>query len=151
MHWAGTPRSLTRAGRQSVTPTPANGHVATITNRRGARLSYRYDALGRLLAEHDPTAGDSSNFAYSIQKNNVTTARWNALERDTLYSDSTGWRDSVKTYIPATGKTYTQHYKPTQRFQLDSAWETGSTLNFSRLRHFGYHGTLRRDFSTRLP
>jgi len=109
----------------------ANGYQATVRNRRGNLLTFRYDALGRLVAKHDPVAGDSATFAYSVKPNAVVSVAVNALETDSAYADSTGWTDSVKTFIGLTNKTYTQHYKQTDRHQLDSVWVTGSPLTFT--------------------
>ena len=109
-----------------------NGVLATFKNRRGQLSTYRYDALDRPLAKHDPGASDSATFSYSIAVNNLQRVAQNALETDTYYTDSTGWLDSVTTNIASAGKTYRQHYKHNDRFELDSAWfSPNSLLNFT--------------------
>ena len=109
------------AGDSSVSTYTANGQLATFTNRRGKLLTYRYDALDRLLAKHDPVAADSATYSYSVGVNNIQRVATNALETDTYYGDSTGWTDSVKTYVPATRTKPTPNiYKQADLGQLDS-------------------------------
>ena len=107
-----------------------------MTNRRGQMVTYKYDKLGRLLKKYDPTANDSVTFAYSVAKNNVQTVadEWTGSSHvvtETTYGDSSGWTDSVRTYVFRTNKTYTQQYWPTKRFQLDSVTVGGSALTFT--------------------
>ena len=125
-----------RGGAVHYTYTAA-GKVATVTNRRGQTVTYKYDLLGRLVQKVDPVAGDTVKYAYHTGRNSVWVAAsvWTAtgrpMEADTTYADSTGWTDSVKTFISATNKTYTQHYWPNGRYQLDSVTVGGSPLTYT--------------------
>ena len=98
------------------TYTPA-GHVATMTNRRGEKVTYKYDKLGRLLKKYDPVANDSLVFGVPVAKDDLKrgATEWvgsGAVETDTTYQDSTGWTDSVKTDLIAAGKKYVNRYWP---------------------------------------
>jgi len=128
-----TTRTDARGDTSKYTYT-ANGWSATMKNRRGALLTYRYDQLGRLLAKHDPTAGDSSTFSYSINRTRSIAVAQDSIEVDSAYADPSGWTDSVKTVLIGTSgsnKTYTRHYYQTDRHQFAADTMKSTSPNFT--------------------
>jgi len=112
----------------------ADGWPATVKNRRGQLMTYRYDALGRLLAKHDPAAADSSTYAYSINRTRSITVAQDSVETDSTYAGPSGWVDSVKTVIIGTAggnKVFTQHYNQTDRHQLAADTMKSTSPNFT--------------------
>ncbi len=76
-----------------------NGLEASITNRRNQRVTKRYDAVGRLIAKHDPAVAAADTF--SVSANGRVGVVANGVSVDTAYTSVLGVVDSVTTWMGA--------------------------------------------------
>jgi RHS repeat-associated protein len=113
----------------------AGGQLHSWTNRRGQQINYAYDALGRLTSK---SGTNTSTDSLSYSTDGKITVMWNAVERDSVIADSTGWVKSVITRV--SGQRFQIDYKPNSIQQVDSVLVSGGGITFAA-RHYGWNRT----------
>jgi len=101
----------------------AAGRVARTVNRRGDFVNVAYDTLSRVNVRQMLRAGTTLVRADSFffAANGRVTVGSNATSRDSIYSDATGWTDSVVTrYQTDLSKRIVRRYVKGAYGQLDS-------------------------------
>ena len=94
------------------------GLLTTWVNRRGDTLRTTYDDLHRRLTKSGQVAVTDS---FSYAANGRSMAAWNVNSRDSVFTDSSGWTDSVVTRLAtAPTKRFRIQYRKTAVGQLDS-------------------------------
>lgn len=107
----------------------ADGQVTSVTNRRGQSLKMTYDGLHRLLSKNGDNV-TADNYAYSTDQR--VTVGWNSVSRDSMFTGSLGWTDSVVTIL--NGKRFRIWYRPTTTQLLDS-------MDIATTAGVAFHGT----------
>ena len=113
----------------------AGGQLHSWTNRRGQQINYTYDALGRLTSK---SGTNTSTDSLSYSTDGKIAVMWNAVERDSVIADSTGWVKSVVTRV--SGQRFQIDYKPNSIQQVDSVQVSGGGITFAA-RHYGWNRT----------
>jgi RHS repeat-associated protein len=86
----------------------ADGTLGSVTNRRGQRIDFRYDSLGRVISERGPSNIVADSFAYNAL--GTIKVAINATSIDSTFLDAiSGWTDSTVTRLAAS---------PTKRFRI---------------------------------
>jgi RHS repeat-associated protein len=89
------------------------GQVSKFTDRRTHNVSFRYDALHRLIWKQG-SDGLTDNYGYS--PNGLVRHGTNFYSIDSVFSRANGWTDSVVTYL--WGQRFSRQYKPDANFRL---------------------------------
>ncbi|MFN2398929.1 MAG: RHS repeat domain-containing protein [Gemmatimonadaceae bacterium] len=120
----------------------AAGRLASFTNRRGQRIDFTFDSLGRLRSKTGPTNVVTDSFAYDA--GGRKSVAWNAVSRDSIFSATDGWVDSVVTRIA--GRRFRMFYHHDSAGRLDSMSNTdiagGVTFPTRRFVYNAQKGTL---------
>jgi RHS repeat-associated protein len=94
------------------------GLLTSWVNRRGDTLKTTYDDLHRRLSKSGQVAVTDS-FSYAASGRSM--AAWNVNSRDSVFTDSSGWTDSVVTRLATDpAKRFRMQYRKTAVGQLDS-------------------------------
>ena len=113
----------------------ADGLLTSMTNRRGQRVDFAYDSLHRELATGGPTNIVPDSFSYNTT--NTVVVGWNAISRDSIFTNATGWTDSVVTWRKPANVRYRRHYHHDGSMQLDSvALATTSGISFPTTHYY---------------
>ncbi len=94
------------------------GLLTSMTNRRGQRVSFTFDGLGRITGK----SGDNV-VAVTYGYDNGTSRKMvasNAVSVDSIFTDSTGWVTSQVTRFVGTGKRFQITFRPDSVQRLDS-------------------------------
>jgi RHS repeat-associated protein len=114
----------------------STGRLHSWTNRRGQQINYTYDALDRLVSKSG-TNTSTDSLAYSTD--GKIAVMWNAVERDSVFRDSTGWVTSVVTRV--SGQRFQITYRPNNIQQIDTVLISGGGITFA-VRHYGWNRTI---------
>lgn len=115
------------------------GLLTTWVNRRGDTLKTTYDDLHRRLTKSGQAAvADSFSYAASGR----ILSAWNQNARDSVFSDSSGWLDSVVTRLATDPtKRFRVQYRKTAVGQLDSVnVSTNTPIVFTGRKYFWNSG-----------
>lgn len=112
-----------------------SGKLHSWTNRRGQQINYAYDTFGRLVSKSG-TNTSTDSLAYSAD--GKIAVMWNAVQRDSVISDSTGWVKSIITRL--SGQRFQIDYRPSSIQQIDSVLISGGGITFAA-RHYGWNST----------
>jgi RHS repeat-associated protein len=114
----------------------STGRLHSWTNRRGQQINYTYDVLDRLISKSG-TNTSTDSLAYSTD--GKIAVMWNAVERDSVFRDSTGWVKSVVTRV--SGQRFQIDYRPNNIQQIDTVLVSGGGITFA-VRHYGWNRTI---------
>ena len=86
----------------------ANGNIASITDKDGQTISYRYDGLNQLIWENNPITGKMTTYAYNAGGNLLSRQEYPYSPTGELVSGATGletfsygdstWKDLLTAY-----------------------------------------------------
>ena len=115
------------------------GLLTTWVNRRGDTLKTTYDDLHRRLTKSGQVAVTDS-FSYAASGRILSA--WNQNARDSVFSDSSGWLDSVVTRLATDPtKRFRVQYRKTAVGQLDSVnVSTNTPIVFTGRKYFWNSG-----------
>jgi RHS repeat-associated protein len=107
-----------------------DGLLTSITNRRSQLTNVTYDSAHRVLTNQRLVSGvvvAADSFAYDV--NGLRTVEWNNAERDSIFTATSGWVDSVVTILSNVNQRYRVWYEPDSALRVSYATITTKTIS----------------------